>query len=386
MNNKFDNINKIICKRSRIINFKLLFLFIAKKLSCYSSYSKILSLFSLDFVPFTKTAIINKRKNIPSSIFYDLNNDFINFVYNSIGNKPRIVAIDGTQVNLPYPLRLEGFPLSANKSMCIGKISALYDIENNLIINYTFDKDFNERNYYKRQLKFLNKGDIILADRGYYSEELLEMTYKLGINCVFRLRKDLKIVKKLIDSKRKRIVVNVRNTKLHVISYNVEIKEKLTGEKSYKTYYIGTTLSRKKYGIEYIKEIYRRRWGVETSIRYSKYVEGLNKLNSKCKNFVEQDIGVIQLISNLSLYNELLLGTHYNNAEKKINHGSNSKLTIEKMIQAIFYEKNYKNIITNIYLILLKNLIPIIKNRSYERVSKQPRSRWTFSCKRHKQS
>jgi len=48
------------------------------------------------------------------------------------------------------------------------------------------------------------------------------------------------------------------------------------------------------------------------------------------------------------------------------------------MIQAIFYEKNYKNIITNIYLILLKNLIPIIKNRSYERVSKQPRSRWTL--------
>jgi len=44
------------------------------------------------------------------------------------------------------------------------------------------------------------------------------------------------------------------------------------------------------------------------------------------------------------LYNELLLGRHYNNAKKKINHGSNSKLTIEKMIQAIFYEKNYKNI------------------------------------------
>jgi hypothetical protein len=77
MNNKFNNINKIICKRSRIINFKLLFLFIAKKLSSYS-YSKIRSLFSLDFVPFTKTAIINKRKNI-SSIFYDLNNDFLNF-------------------------------------------------------------------------------------------------------------------------------------------------------------------------------------------------------------------------------------------------------------------------------------------------------------------
>jgi hypothetical protein len=52
----------------------------------------------------------------------------------------------------------------------------------------------------------------------------------------------------------------------------------------------------------------------------------LNKLNSKCKNFVEQDIGVIQLISNLSLYNELLLGTHYNNAVKKINYEISSKL------------------------------------------------------------
>jgi Transposase DDE domain. len=128
--------------------------------------------------------------------------------------------------------------------MRIGKISALYDIENNLIINYNFDKNFNERNYYKRQLKFLIKGDIILADRGYYSEELLEMTDKLGVKCVFRLRKDLKVVK-IIDSKRKRIVANVRNTKLHVISYNIEIEKKLIGEKLYKTYYIGTTLSKK---------------------------------------------------------------------------------------------------------------------------------------------
>jgi len=72
MNNKFDNINKLICKRFFIINFKLLFLFIAKKLFSYSNYSKILSLFNLDFVPFTKTAIINKRKDIFSNIFYDL--------------------------------------------------------------------------------------------------------------------------------------------------------------------------------------------------------------------------------------------------------------------------------------------------------------------------
>jgi len=56
------------------------------------------------------------------------------------------------------------------------------------------------------------------------------------------------------------------------------------------------------------------------------------------------------------------------------------------MIQTIFYEKNYKKIIANMYLILLKNLTPIIRNRTFERVSKQPRSRWTFSCKRNKQS
>jgi len=43
-----------------------------------------------------------------------------------------------------------------------------------------------------------------------------------------------------------------------------------------------------------------------------------------------QDIEVIQLISNLSLYNKLLLKTYYNNAEKKINHGTNIKLTVEK--------------------------------------------------------
>jgi len=325
INNKFNDINKIICKRSRIIDFKLLLLFIAKKISSYSSYSKIIALFNLDLASFTKTAIIKKRKNIPIYIFHDLNNDVLNYIYKSFQNKPKLVAIDGTQINLPYSLRLEGFPLSANKSMCIGKISALYDIENNFIINYTFDKDFNERNYYKRQLKYLNKGDIIIADRGYYSKELLEVTNELGIKCVFRLKKDLDCVKKLINSHKKRIMINIGNVKMHVISYNVEVIDKFTGEKSYKTYYIGTTLSKKRYGIECIKEIYRKRWGIETNIKYSKYEVGLNKINSKCQNFVAQDIQIIQLISNLSLYNELLLKTYYNNAEKKINHGANIK-------------------------------------------------------------
>jgi len=75
----------------------------------YLSQENFLVIFGLNFVSFTKTTIINKRKNIPSSIFYDLNNDFLKFVYNSTGNKPRLVAIDGTQVNLPYPLRLKIF-------------------------------------------------------------------------------------------------------------------------------------------------------------------------------------------------------------------------------------------------------------------------------------
>jgi len=115
INNKFNNINKIICKRSRIIDFKLLFLFIAKKLSFYSCYSKIVALFNLDLVPFTKTSIIKKKKNIPINTFHDLSNDVLNYIYKSIQNKPKLVAIDGTQINFPYSL--EGFPLSANKKI-----------------------------------------------------------------------------------------------------------------------------------------------------------------------------------------------------------------------------------------------------------------------------
>jgi len=80
MNNIFDNINKIICKRSRIINFKLLFLFIAKNFLVTVVILKLFHYSVCILFPLQKLLLLTKEKNTPSSIFYDLNNDLINFV------------------------------------------------------------------------------------------------------------------------------------------------------------------------------------------------------------------------------------------------------------------------------------------------------------------
>jgi len=55
-------------------------------------------------------------------------------------------------------------------------------------------------------------------------------------------------------------MVNVGNVKLHVISYNVGVKEKVTGKKLDNTYYIGTTLSKKNMGLNLLKKFIEIDW------------------------------------------------------------------------------------------------------------------------------
>lgn len=84
------------------------------------------------------------------------------------------------------------------KSLIWYHISGLYDIEQNIPINYNLVTHKNERKALIEQLVHY-KGDILVLDRGYYSSELVNILEEKEINYVFRLSKTIGIVKDLVS-------------------------------------------------------------------------------------------------------------------------------------------------------------------------------------------
>ena len=96
-------------RKRKLFNNQLANIILQKNFSG-KSYDNIVTTLKLDYdLKISKTAIIQKRTLNPD-ILSKLNELLLTYIYND--NKPRIIAVDGSQVNLPKELHNSGFKLS----------------------------------------------------------------------------------------------------------------------------------------------------------------------------------------------------------------------------------------------------------------------------------
>jgi hypothetical protein len=149
----------------------------------------------------SKNAFVKKRNDLSIDLFTNTNNNLLKYVYNDINynnpNKERLIGIDGSNMNFLLELKKDGFKTNKHNSYTKGIISCLFDIDNQIPINYTLSESFNERNICIDQIKYLNKNDILVGDRGYYSDDVVKNLLNNQINFVFRLKSSDLHVKEL---------------------------------------------------------------------------------------------------------------------------------------------------------------------------------------------
>ena len=104
LNNCIEEINNKIIIRKRKIDFKdILYGSIYKSVN-NCSYDYITLMLNIKYIDneinckISKTAFIEKRNNIDNKYFLQINDTFIDFIYNN--NKPRILAVDGSYLNV----------------------------------------------------------------------------------------------------------------------------------------------------------------------------------------------------------------------------------------------------------------------------------------------
>ena len=129
-----------------------------------------------------------------------------------------------------------------------------------------------------------------------------------------------------------------------------------------------TNLDRNEFTMEEIKELYHKRWGIETSFRELKYAIGLSALHSKKRELIKQEI-----------YARILL---YNFSQRII-----QKIKIKKKSTRYLYQVNFtrafhiiraflrkkSGVPLNVESLIAKEILPIRPNRSNTRPLKRKR-------------
>lgn len=276
-----EDINDEIPQKTREITFKdvVYCCLYMNGSSCSYSLANI-NMCMNDIIDVSDTAL-KKRRNVFDYIYFkQITDTLLDFIYQD--DTPRIVGVDGTYAPLSIELQEDGFKPSPKNTYCSCLISSLYDIERKMVINYNLFKEHNERAALMEQINYLKPNDILIMDRGYFSKKLLFDLNSKGIKVLFRMKTNSLLVTEMLDKGQTSMITTIiydkEKIKFRIMTYKIDDKD----------YFLGTTIMNKT--ISYFKDLYWKRWRIETNFRESKYLLSLNNIQSKSINKVQQDI------------------------------------------------------------------------------------------------
>lgn len=127
---------------------------------------------------------------------------------------------------------------------------------------------------------------------------------------------------------------------------------------------IMTNLNSDEFSIEEIKELYHRRWGIETSFRQIKYALGLSALHSKKRESIKQEIYARLLLYNFS--QRIVQKIKIDKKKRKYTYQVNFTRAFHIIREFLRREKS-GNKPLNIESLIAKEILPIRPNRSNTR-------------------
>jgi len=233
------------------------------------------------------------RNKISDNYFQKLNTLFQKTYCDAKNNNqcPNIYFLDASKVHVKAGLKNVGYKSRTNDIVVKRKairpilmLSVLVSETSDSIFDFQISKHFNERTSALEHLKILNKKDIVIMDRGYFSKSLYHEVHKKGIFGVFRVKNDAnKEVSSFVKSKKSDIVIHlpiidrISNTttflKIRYLKYTVQGS----------LFIIATNIFDK--SIDYLASLYKKRWRVELSFKRLKSqlcIEKIFSLSEKC--------------------------------------------------------------------------------------------------------
>jgi len=261
----------------------------------------------------TKGGFSQSRKNLSPEAFLELNDVICKDFYEQVDylgyHGHRILAVDGSFLNLPNHKTIQeefssrgmgrGKLKDVNKSMCL--LSMLYDPVNYMTLDVqTGPTDGSELQLLLRHLSKVQKGDIILLDRGYPARYLFSALQSKGIDFLIRMKPYWLPVKEFVKSRKQDIEImmevpdgDYERYKQQFPSMKKKIKcrmVKVIADNGELQILCTSLLDTAKYKLKEIEELYRIRWGVEEGFKMYKARVQVEAFSGKTATAVKQDI------------------------------------------------------------------------------------------------
>jgi hypothetical protein len=359
----------------------------------------------------TNSAFCQSRMNLNYTAFVELNDIMINDFYKNnehkLWNKFRLLAIDGSSLQLPVSKEIiETFGCAKNNSetkIPMAQASCCLDLLNKRILNSEVDK--NETSEYKLALRHLDKlkyeKDLLIYDRGYSAIWFMFYHLFLGKDFLIRMQKNsIKEVQDFFNSDEESKIIEIEELK---IKSKEQIKKLNLKFKPFKIRLVKVILNNgdievlatslideKRYPSKEFKDLYFLRWGIETEFDHLKnhlMVEDFTGLSSLS---ILQDFYSSQLATNLQQViineaeEELKEEKKNSEYEYKVNRNLSTGFMKDRLIDIIFIknDEEQERKFDELKKLFKINPTPIRKGRSFPRIYHKTRKRFYMKKKR----
>jgi hypothetical protein len=367
--------------------------------------------------PVAASAMANARRKLDETVFKTLNTRIIRTYEPTLiegqWQQHRVFAVDGTKMNLPRPLRAEGYRTpSDNAHYPQGLVSCLYRLREKIPYDFDLAAHGDERKMALSHLQAVRAEDVVVYDRGYFSYVLLNAHHQRDIHAVFRLKKNAyKVIDTFIASQETDTVVEIEPSvcrqkeirrhhpdivftplRLRLIKYVV----------AQTTYILGTTLMDEAlYRTEVFADLYHARWGVEELYKISKVLIDVEDFHGQTERGIKQELFAHFVLitlnrifatkveqgfsekDNLSVPNETADGQRHFKVNMK-----NSLVTLARNLEGLFIRQAdlVKTTVSNIIDSLSRCRQKQRPNRNHKRQSLKPIKKWRPSYTKGKKT
>lgn len=279
----------------------------------------------------TASAVSQRRAQLSSEVFRDVFNTFnSSCIDNTLFNNYRLLAVDGTAINLPRNTKSSSFVCNDGIPNGVNQlhITPLYDILNrtftDVVIQPEPKKDEIGALITMLKRSTFTQKSLLIADRGFESYNLIaHLMAKNNVDFLIRVKQNRSAMREVAKLPMLELDCDVsfsicttqKNTDKANENYvflQVPKKSKpgsstRRGRWDFSNYYpmsfricrflldngefetVATSLPRT-FTLKDIKSLYHLRWGIETSFRDLKYSLGLVNLHGRSDVFAEQEI------------------------------------------------------------------------------------------------
>ena len=189
LNFLFRKFDKECLKRRRKVTFEVLFhhkfLQITKHLGVIPANHLFRRISKIDVSP---QAIHQFNDKVPLRYLQKINMDILKDRF--AGKNNRIFAVDGTRLSLNRKIAIlnSSYKLTPKEGYTDALLTTIFEVNQKTPFRWNLTPHHNERRGFLDLLPSLKRGDTVIFDRGYYSEQLLKELDARKVKFIFRLK------------------------------------------------------------------------------------------------------------------------------------------------------------------------------------------------------